>query len=79
MIKIITDINVRIDYNNEYLLKQIQLLPSDIIKQLPSYVQCIHKLLNEKVNLLKLHFDYIEKGIGFEEAKKDFIRRMVKK
>lgn len=35
-------------------------------------IEFLQKVYNEKIDLMKLHFEYSENGKGFDEAKKDF-------
>lgn len=48
----------------------------DEIPGLSSFVRGYHKLLNESVDLINLHFEYAPKGKGAKEAKQDFINRI---
>lgn len=43
----------------------------------PKFLYMYKKLLNEKINLLDLHFNYSPDNKGYQEAKKDFIERLV--
>lgn len=63
-------------YNDilDFLLSQ----ESFIDKDAPSLLKIFIKLLKDKLDLMKLHFDYSEKGKGFQEAKQDFYDSITK-
>ena len=44
--------------------------------QIPPWIIPFKKLLNEKIDLLDMHLRYSANGIGFEDAKKDFLARL---
>lgn len=44
--------------------------------EIPWILKMLQNLYKTKIDLLQLHFEYTENGIGFEKAKKDFINNI---
>lgn len=57
------------------IIQIIKDIPEDV-EFIPNSIKLIKQLLNEKINIMKLHFKYSVNGKGFEHAKKDFIKRI---
>ena len=45
--------------------------------QIPPLFKLFKNQLEEKVDLMKLHFDYTMNGKGFADAKNDFFNRIL--
>jgi len=70
-------LNGKIKHNltNGKILELIQKIDVPVSDQ-PPYYNIIKNLLNEKIDLMELHFQYSQNGKGFEEAKQDFYEKM---
>lgn len=64
------------NFINEDTLKIISSKTSDEITNYPKWVKIIHKLINNIIDPMDLHFKYTVNGIGFEDAKKDFFKNL---
>ena len=65
--------NLNENIYDEFFLTFINIENEELQKKLSPSFKFIKKLYNEKIDLMKLHFEYSLNNKGFEEAKKDFI------
>src|SRR5207253_281200 len=56
------------------IIIKIKINDEELCKSLKSYL----KLINYNLDLMKLHFDYTLNGLGYEDAKKEFILQITK-
>lgn len=45
--------------------------------ELPPFFKLVKRIYGEKIDLINLHFNYTENGLGYEEAKKDFNNKLL--
>jgi tetratricopeptide (TPR) repeat protein len=61
---------------NTEILDIIINLPEDYLITCPLSIKLLHNSLNEKINIIDLHFKYSLDGKGFDEARSDFISKI---
>ena len=66
-----------IDIYDEYLFKYINIEHEHIQNNLSYHFKFIKKLYNEKIDLMNLHFEYSMEGVGYVDAKNDFIKKLL--
>lgn len=62
--------------HQEKYLQLIEKIDKKHINKLDKETQIIWKLLKEKIDLLEIHFNYSPDSVGFDEAKKDFFKKV---
>ena len=66
--------NIQSKIYDNYFFEFITLKNDHLEENLPTCFKLIKKLYNEKIDFIKLHFDYSLNGKGYNDAKNDFIK-----
>lgn len=59
---------------NKHLINLLSVFEFESDDKIPYFIRVFGNLLKQKIDTMKLHFEYNIEGKGFEEAKEDFIK-----